>query len=107
MTIQGSYQMLDALQRDMHLLQTNSPALSFLLGEKIKKFYQTNRMRLNILNGKRNEFLEKHCMLDANGKPMLKDGEQGKEYSWLSDEHKAEYEKEMLDLYQMNFEIYC
>ncbi len=108
MTIQGNYQLLDAIQRDMADLQQNSPALALLLGEKIKKFYQLNGMRLKILNGKRVDLVKKHCLLDANEQPLLKTDEQGvKQYSWLSDEHKAEFEKDMLDLYQMTFEIYA
>lgn len=108
MTVQGNYQLLDAIQRDLAELQANSPALSILLGEKIKNFYQKNGMRLRILNGKRIDLIKQHCMLDAQENPMLKEDEQGKkQYSWLSDEHKAEFEKDMLDLYQITFDIYA
>lgn len=108
MKIQGNYQLLDAIQRDLTDIQRSSPALALLLGEKIKNFYQKNNMRLRILNSKRADLVKKHCLLDANEQPLLKEDEHGnKQYSWLSDEHKAAFEKDMLDLYQMNFEIYA
>jgi hypothetical protein len=108
MTIQGNYRQLDAIQRDMAAIQKNSPALALLLSEKINNFYQKNAMRLKILNGKRFDLAKKHCLLDANEQPMLKKDENGvMVYCFIDDSHSAEFEKDMLDLYQMNFEIYA
>lgn len=107
MTITGNYQQLDMLQRDLMDIQQSSPALSFLLADKIKRFQMLNGMRLKVLNSKRNDLLLKHCLLDADGKPLLKDVDGAKQYSWISDLDKAAFEKEMMDLYQINFDIYA
>jgi len=103
----SNYQHLDAVMRDLADIQHNSPGLALLFGERIKNFVQRNSIRINVLNTKRKEISSKHCLLDEKENPIIKPDENGvPRYCFIDDSHKEQFEKEMLDLYAISFELH-
>jgi hypothetical protein len=82
---------LQAISIEVDELRKHSPAVSFLLKEKINRFYQQNGLQLKIIDKKKDEFAKQHCLLEASGEPMTEDKEGIKHYKFIDDEAKNKY----------------
>ena len=103
----ATYQQLDVVCRDIAYMEANSPALSLFLGSKIRDFKQKNALHITRLSNKRNELAKKHCLLDAEEKPMteMKDGINV--YKFINDEHKQLFSNEMLEFMSLSFQMHA
>lgn len=70
------------LANDMRKVQSESPTLSFLLGDKINRFFQVNAMSIKILNSRLGEIQKKYIVHNEQGEPQLAPVEEGKPLTW-------------------------
>jgi hypothetical protein len=82
---------LQAVSIELEELRTHSLAISFLLKEKINRFYDQNKLSLRIIDKKKDEIAKEFCLLEANGEPMTEDKEGVKHYKFIDDEAKNRY----------------
>lgn len=97
MTIQGNYQLLDIINRDLHQLQQSSPALNFLLADKIRSFKNKNALRLNTMASQRMNLARKYCILNAEGEPQTTERDGNRFFSFINDEAQEKFGKELLE----------
>lgn len=83
-----------------------SPAFAIFLGQKVKRFKEQNRMRIQALEDNCVALINKHVLKDDKGNPemMLADGKN--KFRFKSDEDEKEYEKEYTVLMGKQFDIY-
>lgn len=105
MKVKMTYNDLDALNRSIYK-ESESPAFAFLLKEKIKNFYQRNAIRLNVMEDKFKELVEKHVLHNEKDEPITKKNEQGiLVYDFKDEESKNTYLQEMNDFCSRVIEV--
>lgn len=62
-----SYDDLFLIEQDIQHILKNSPALTLFMADKFNRFFQRNKMRLNILHEKLAEIQRKYILHDENG----------------------------------------
>jgi len=93
------YKIRDDIQRQCLV----SPSFRYLNEHRIKRFYQEHKIQLEVIDKKLPEIAKKWALHDEEGKPIIKEENGVSEYTFLSDEAKASYEKELNEF--MNREV--
>lgn len=102
----ANYQQLLMILIDLQKLQSTSPALTFLMQAKIKRFYEQNNLRIQSLKKNMDEIAEKHVKKTENGKLSTIKVNGSDEYEFESDEQKAAYGKAYNDFMSIRFELH-
>lgn len=82
---------LQNLSVEMQELIKHSPAIHFLLKEKVNRFYQQNKLQLQIIDKKKLELAKMYSILDAEDNPVLEEKDGEKHFQFLSDKEKNNY----------------
>jgi len=106
MTQDCTYGQLQAIINDINRQCTQSPAFELFNREKIKRFYQQNAIRIQSLHDRRNKIFEANVKKDEKGEHYLQvDVDGKKDWDFISDEHKAVFEKETAEFLTLTFKI--
>jgi hypothetical protein len=105
MKVKINYNQLNKIDLDTKNLSENS-AFSVFLADKIKRFYQNNAIRLNVMEEKMKELIVKYVLHDDNKKPVTKNDEKGiLVYDFADEETRNSYLEEMNKFMSTVFEI--
>jgi len=97
MKVKMTYGDLDVLHQSVQR-ESQKPAFAFLLKEKIKNFYQRNSIRLNAMEEKFKELIEKYVLHNEKDEPLTKKDEKGVlVYDFKDEESKNKFMQEMKD----------
>lgn len=103
--ITGNYQFLHAIQEDIKQIQLNSPALAFLLRQRMNEFFQRNEIRIGILNKNHQQLVQKYVLKDEHGKPQTEDVNGVAQYKFENELDKIAFTKELTEFMMINIEI--
>lgn len=87
-----TYNDLLILERDINA-QANSPAYRYFNGQKIKRFYQINNIRLEALHTTINNLVKKYVLHDDKGNPVTAEENGHQQYQFENDENREAYKK--------------
>jgi hypothetical protein len=79
-----SYNDLFLIEKDIHHILKNSPALTLFMADKFNRFFNRNKMRINLLHERLGEIQRKYIVHDDNGL-ALRTGEKNEDgmHEWI------------------------
>lgn len=107
---QLTYADLNDIEQDIQLQQRRSPAFSLFNREKIKRFYQQNRVRLQVLSDTMKKLITEYVLHEddekGNPKPVTHEVEGQLQYKFIDEEKEEEYEAKAKEFMNMSIEIH-
>lgn len=101
-----TYHQLYILLLDIQNWQASSPAFALFNSQKIKRFYEQNNLRIQVLNKKLSELTDKYVKKTGDGKLSVVKVNGRDEYEFETEENKIEYGKAFEEFMSRSLEFH-
>ena len=103
MNREGTYEELFAIRHDIMKQRQAHASFAYLHSNKIKNFFELNKMRLEILDTQLKMIYDNHVSKDDNG--VYKKSEDGKVWVYKSKDDEVSFHKKFTELMKMQILI--